>query len=178
MPLMVFNYGCCWEITFLHALFVVAESAILVYYAIILRRDEIVAEKLVEAVSRVEQNNDLTLRISEHGGNAIAIAFNEIMGKFSLKVQEVGEAWKQVNTIARQVGGIADSAESEINSQHAQTEQAATSITEMSQTFQSVANSTETAARLATSANRQAGGGDKLFHNATTAPGELQAAMS
>lgn len=38
MPLMVFNYGHGWDIVILHAFFVIAESGILVYFAILQRK--------------------------------------------------------------------------------------------------------------------------------------------
>jgi methyl-accepting chemotaxis protein len=178
MPVMVYSYGCSWDIAFLHAAFVVFESAILVYYSIILRRDEVIAESLVEAVSKVDMENDLTLRIPDHDGNGVASAFNAMMSKFSTLLQDVTAASRQVCTVANQVDVIAGSAETEINAQHAHTEQAAASITEMSQTLQGVAKSTLVAAEVASNADMQAKEGFQIFSNAAKTTLELQGTMS
>ncbi len=177
MQLMVYNYGCSWGITFIHAFFVVVESAVLIYYSIVLRRDEDVSEQLVGAVSNVERNNDLTVRIPDPDDNEVATAFNEMMIKFSTILREVAGVSRHVNQVAQEVGSVASNAESEIDSQHVQTEQAATSITEMSQTFQSVASNTQVAAELAGNAKSQADQGYKYFNDASKVTEDLQSAM-
>ena len=50
MPITVFNYGCGWGISFLHAFFVAFESLALVYFAIIMRKEH---EQSIAAMSEL-----------------------------------------------------------------------------------------------------------------------------
>ena len=177
MPLMVFNYGCSWGITFLHAAFVVFESAALIYYAIIMKRDEVIAQRLVEAVSLAHQNKDLSLRISGEQ-NAVAIAFNAMMDQFSLLTKDVADASHQIMHEAQLMGGNVHSAESEITMQHSQTEQVASAIEEMNQSIHEVASNTQRAADVAEQSNSQVEQGFKLFNQAENATQELKNTMS
>jgi methyl-accepting chemotaxis protein len=177
MPLMLFNYGCSWGIAILHAVFVVFESVALIYYSILMKRDERVAESLVDAVSKAHRDNDLRIRISDEGGNEVTLAFNALMLKFSGLTGDVANASQSIMQLAQQVGTTAQDAQSEISAQHSQTEMAATAINEMTQSIQEVASNTQIAAEVATTANKQAQEGYELFISAERETTELKNTM-
>ena len=177
MPIIVFNYGCSWGIAFLHAAFVVFESAILIYYAVIMRRDERAASLLVEAVSKVDKDNDLRVRIEGEDETAISLAFNAMLGKFSALTQDVAGASEQVMQLARQVDEIAHTAQHEIGQQHSETRQAAEAVEEMSHNVSDVANNTQAAAEVAANTNKLAKSGQALFASAERTTAELQQTM-
>ncbi|MET0066277.1 MAG: methyl-accepting chemotaxis protein [Candidatus Thiodiazotropha sp.] len=177
MPVMIFNYGCSWGIAFLHAAFVVFESAILIYYAVIMRRDERAAGELVEAVHKVDLENDLRVRIDSEDESAITLAFNAMMGKFSSLTQDVANASSQVMRLAQQVDSIANTTQQEIGHQHNETQQAASAVSDMTRSVDEVANNTRAAAEAAAHADRLAKSGYDLFTSAEAITEDLQKTM-
>ncbi|MET0088505.1 MAG: methyl-accepting chemotaxis protein [Candidatus Thiodiazotropha sp.] len=177
MPVMIFNYGCSWGIAFLHAAFVVFESAILIYYAVIMRRDERAVGELVKAVHKVDLENDLRVRINTGDESAITEAFNAMMGKFSSLAHDVAEASSQVTRLANQVEGIAHATQEEIGHQHHETQQAASAVTDMIRSVDEVAKNTLAAAEAAANADKLAKSGYALFDNAEKITADLQKTM-
>ena len=178
MPIMLFNYGCNWGITFLHAAFVVFEAAILVYYAIIMQRDEKVADSLVKAVSNVHLNNDLRMRIPGDDQNTVAQAFNAMMSQFSTLTRDVAGASQQIMDLTQQADSNARIAEDGVSSQHHQTELAATTITAMTKAIHEVASNTKSAAEVAQLSNQHAEEGYALFCSAEKSAEELQVTVA
>ncbi len=177
MPIMIFNYGCSWSIAFLHAAFVVFESAVLIYYAILMKRDERITEMLMGAVSAIDRDQDLTLQIPYRGEIAVISAFNEMIRKFATLTRDVAGAALRIKSVSHQIDDIARAAETEISAQHGQTEQAATAITEMAQTISHVAENTQLAADVAAQANEKALDGHERFNQAVRSTADLQQVM-
>ena len=177
MPLMVFNYGCSWDITFLHAAFVVFESAVLVYYSVLMKQEEEISNALVNAVATVDRDNDLTLQIPNDRGIPVIAAFNEMIRKFGTLTSDVANAAAQIQTVSDTLGEIAVSSEAEISAQHGQTEQAAAAISEMSQTIYHVAENTRSAADAAATTNDLAQEGHERFNRAVRSTADLQQIM-
>lgn len=176
MPLIIFNYDCNWGITFLHAAFVVFETAALVYYAVLMRRDENISFALANAVGRVDQNKDLTQRI-EQENSLVAMAFNSMMQQLAELTHNVSQASTEILEESNKVTLNIRSTEAEINSQHSQTEQIATAITQMAQSIQEVANNTRSAADTAEQSNTQVQQGFQLFNEAEQATSDLNNTM-
>lgn len=177
MPVMIFNYDCNWGITFLHAAFVVFEGAILIYYAIMMQREEQTSHAVIAAIAQVDTNNDLRLRIPNDTSDHVAAAFNAMMNKFSSLIQDVSNAAGEINSVSTMTTESANTTQQEIDSQHSQTEQAATAVTEMTQTIHEVAQNAQTAADAASNADRQADDGFRLVNNAITATKKLTDGM-
>ncbi|EPG76385.1 methyl-accepting chemotaxis protein signaling domain protein [Leptospira fainei serovar Hurstbridge str. BUT 6] len=57
MPLVIFNYGYGWDIVFTHAIFVVFETGILIYYAIRFKKEFIDQAENFLALSDLRKNN-------------------------------------------------------------------------------------------------------------------------
>ncbi|NEX22251.1 hypothetical protein G3480_18395 [Thiorhodococcus mannitoliphagus] len=177
MPIMLFNYGCSWDITFLHLAFVVLEAIALIAYAILMKRDEWIGAQLVDAVSSIDQNNDFSVQIPDPGGSAAISAFNDMIRQFGTLSTEVASAAMKIKSVSYQLDDIARSAEREISSQHRQTEQAATAITEMSRSITQVSESAQKAAAVAASANEKALDGHEHFNDAARSTTDLQQIM-
>jgi len=176
MPITIFNYDCNWGITFIHAGFVVFESAALIYYAILMQKDEQTALALAQAVAEVHNNKNLATRI-ENNDTLVATSFNAMMDQFSELTRKVENASEQIMLESDNMNANVSSAESEISAQHTQTEQIATAITEMVQSIQEVANNTRSAADTAEQSNTQVHEGFQLFTHAEQATEELQSTM-
>ncbi len=174
LPIMIFNYGCSWGITFLHAAFVVFESAILIYYSIILKKEEVTGLQLIAAVSQIESGNDLSVRIPEEEGiNTIAAAFNSMVSKFDHLVSELRNASVNLSTTATNLSTVSQDASSNVATQHDQTGQAATAMTEMSSTIQEVAQNASAAAVASCDADKEARSGAQIVANAVNITHEL-----
>lgn len=165
-PLMIFNYDCNWGITFIHAAFVVFESAILVFYSVIMQREEKTGYALIAAISHVDADNNLTIRIGGEDSNQVARAFNDMLNKFTDLIGSVSNAATEINSVSSMATESANTSQNEIDAQHSQTEQAATAVTEMSQTIQEVAQNAQFAADAATQADIRANEGYQLVRNA------------
>jgi methyl-accepting chemotaxis protein len=174
---MVFNYGCSWSIAFLHAAFVIFESVVLIYYAILMKRDERVAAMLVGAVSSIDRDNDLTRRIQNQPKSEAVDAFNHMIQKFAGLTRDVSNAATRISSVSREIDDIAQAAEGGISAQHAQTEQAATAITEMSHSIAQVAENTRSAADVAALTNEKALDGHERFNRAVRSTTDLQQVM-
>ncbi len=176
MPITIFNYDCNWGITFIHAGFVVFESAALIYYAILMQKDEQTALALAHAVAEVYNNKNLAARIDDNE-TLVATAFNAMMDQFSELTRKVENASEQIMHESNIMNENVSSAESEISAQHMQTEQIATAITEMVHSIQEVANNTRSAAETAEQSNSQVQQGFQLFNHAEKATEELRSTM-
>jgi len=65
MPIMVFNYGCSWDITFLHAFFVVVEAGVLIYLAERMRKEFATNAFVAASLQEVAQTNRYRLDLSD-----------------------------------------------------------------------------------------------------------------
>lgn len=177
MPIMIYNYGCSWSIALLHAAFVVFEAVVLVYYAILMKRDEQDAEMLVDAVSTIDKSNDLRIQIRGKRRTPVITAFNDMIRKLGIMTASVAKAAERLKSVSHQLDDLARQSESEISAQHSQTEQAAAAITQMAQTINHVAASTQSAASLAATANEKALDGHERFNRAVRSTTDLQEIM-
>ena len=179
LPVMLFNYDCNWGITFLHAAFVVFESAILIFFSIMMRKEELTGVQLTAAVTQIQKENDLSVRIPDDDGkNAVATAFNNMIGKFDQLITNLTTASDNLAHMASSLLNASQDAHSNISTQHGQTEQSATAMTEMSATIQEVAQNAQLAANAASDADNEAQSGAKVVNNAISMTNELITSMN
>lgn len=96
MPIMLFNYDCNWGITFLHALFVVVESAVLIYIALIMRKEQQVADDTMDAINRISSSSDFSQRITSHTNEPSVQAFNQLMASVNHAIQEISGVMQSI----------------------------------------------------------------------------------
>ncbi|MDX1347416.1 MAG: methyl-accepting chemotaxis protein [Thiomicrorhabdus chilensis] len=96
MPVMLFNYDCSWSITFLHALFVVIESAVLIYYALLMKKDEQVADASAEVINQVSLTGDFSVQVKQHPNEPNVQALNTLL-------KNVGNAVQEINLIMQSI---------------------------------------------------------------------------
>ena len=177
-PIMLFNYDCNWTITFTHAAFVVFESAILVYYSVIMQREEKTTNSLIACIAEIDKNNDLSQRIESDDADQVANGFNTMMDKFTDLINQINNAATEINSVSTMANESSNLAQDEINTQNAQTEQAATAVTEMTQTIQEVASNAQHAAGAASDADIKANEGYQLVRNAIDSTNSLNQGMT
>lgn len=96
MPIILFNYDCSWSILFLHALFVVFEAAVLIYYAIIMRKDEVVANNVVDTFNQVSQTSEFSARINQDKNHPSVIASNNLL-------ESIEDSLTQINSVMHDI---------------------------------------------------------------------------
>ena len=178
MPLMIFNYGCSWGIAFMHAAFVVFESAILVYYALLMKKEEVSGLQLIAAVTEVHRQNNLALRLPKDDNNQVACAFNNLMDKFDGLISQLGSASNDLEVTARELNVNNQETSENIAIQHDQIAEAATAMSEMTNTIHSVAQNSQQASASANEADDEAHRGAKLVNRAVAKTGELLSSMN
>jgi methyl-accepting chemotaxis protein len=60
---IVFNYGCGWNIAFMHAAFVVIEAAVLIYMVYMITKQYLGSMGMVEKVNDITENRDFTIEL-------------------------------------------------------------------------------------------------------------------
>lgn len=134
--------------------------------------------KLVETVSEIERDSDLTKRLdiqSKDELGVMASALNSMLDKFHTSMEAVAGNTSQVAAASEEMSNITTETNQAIQSQLTETGQVATAVTEMSSTVQEVANNTVTAAHAAHEANEAAAEGCKVVERTTTAIQKLAA---
>jgi len=126
MPITLFNYGCGWGITFLHAFFVVFESAALIYFALLMRAEReqsIAAAATVAQVSATgnygarvpdayknEANDALNAMLSQlHGATAQIAGVMQAIAKGDFSQRVSGQFLGDLATLQQGVNASADS---------------------------------------------------------------------
>ncbi|WP_339725521.1 methyl-accepting chemotaxis protein [uncultured Paraglaciecola sp.] len=120
---------------------------------------------LSSVMTDVEKNNNLTLRSTNQSNDEIgkmATAFNSMLEKFQLLIQQVNNSSIQLATASEEVSAVASDSSSNINRQRAETEQVATAMNEMSVTVQEVAANANSASDAAHKANEETSAGKNL----------------
>ncbi len=165
MPVMVFNYDCSWGIAFLHAAFVVFESAILIYYSIMMRKEEVTGLQLIAAVTEVHREHNLSIRLKAEDDNHVAAAFNNMIAKFEQIIKGLNSTSNNLAQTSLDLNANSQDTSDNISTQHDQIEQAVTAMSEMSKTIHAVAENSQQAATSANDADEEAVKGAKLVNN-------------
>lgn len=111
---------------------------------------------------------DLTQRLSEQGNDEIAIvaaAFNRFVNKIQKTLIQTSDSMNELNNNASTLSDIAHQNSECVNRQREETQQVATSITEMAATVKEIAQSAESAASAAREANNEAMQGKEAMTN-------------
>ncbi|SNB58872.1 methyl-accepting chemotaxis protein [Marinobacter sp. es.042] len=167
MPIMIFNYDCNWSITFLHAAFVVFESAILVFFAIQMGAEQRQSFQIIEIIRTFDADNDLTARLDGADKNVTASSFNNMLDRFVELIARLKELSGQLRSNADDMTSVSDTTTQITSEQQAQTDQAATATNEMSASIQEVASNAQLASDAASNASEAATRGGKAMANAS-----------
>lgn len=89
MPIVAFSNGCSWGITFLHAAFVVAESAVLIYFSLNMRKeqDSNIAAALV--INEVAESGEFVARVGSQFHSPTNNALNNLLAALQQGTDQV-----------------------------------------------------------------------------------------
>jgi methyl-accepting chemotaxis protein len=117
---------------------------------------------LSETISEVERDSDLTrsidIKSNDELGDA-ARAFNTMLAKFRVSMQQVSSSTCQLATAAEETSVVTTQTTNAVQRQLEETGQVATAMNEMSATVQEVANNTVNAADVAKTADEESAKG-------------------
>ncbi len=156
VPLQAFAYDCSWGLTLVHAAFVVFESAVLVYFSLIMRREEKTAADLIGAIQRVQQNCDLSVRIDAAGDDDVAAAFNALLENFDRLTQDIAEASAAIGRATTELNQSAADSRHALELQNEKTLAVVESMNGMSESTQQLGNHIGEVTSTANDANQQA----------------------
>ncbi|MCF6283164.1 MAG: methyl-accepting chemotaxis protein [Candidatus Polarisedimenticolaceae bacterium] len=124
---------------------------------------------LSKTISEVEHDSDLTRTINidskDELGDA-ARAFNKMLAKFRVSMQQVSDSTSQLATAAEETSVVTSQTTEAVQQQLNETAQVATAMNEMSATVQEVASSTVNAADVSKLANDEANKGLHMVESA------------
>ena len=174
-PIYVFNYGTGFNIVLLHAAFVVFESALLIYMAVMSYREGVQSEEIHEIGSHLVLRDgriDLTY-FKENAQSEFAIGFNEFITALNDSVSHVQEASGVVSNGVQEIAAGNINLSQRTEEQAASIEETAASMEEMTASVRQNSGSAKKAADLASKAYEEAGRGGKIATSAVTAMSSL-----
>jgi methyl-accepting chemotaxis protein len=140
---------------FLHAAFVVMESVVLVFLAWRMGLQRKVNFALVEQISQMANQRDLTHSIQTHQDDTTVKSFNQLVTNFLHLVTMMKSSVAKLRKSADQLGHQAEHTTRNLGMQMTQVEQAAQATQEMKSTIDSVAINANQAAAAASEASEQ-----------------------
>ncbi|WP_228739365.1 methyl-accepting chemotaxis protein [Marinobacter arenosus] len=156
MPVMLFNHEATYGMAFLHAVFVVFEAAILVFFALRMAMERNQALQIIGVVRDFGAHQDLSGRLDGTGDVLTARYFNDMMDQFAGLIAQVRELSGRLRESADELTGVSDHTSRIVEEQHRQTDQAATATNQMTATTHEVAQSAQAASESASRASEAA----------------------
>ncbi|WP_165856205.1 methyl-accepting chemotaxis protein [Marinobacter sp. JSM 1782161] len=149
----VFEANTGLEIVLLHAAYVVFESVILVVMAIKLRREAVETEEVYATVGSLLQGGDrIDLRGTERPpGSRVGHALQAVMSETRTVLRETQDVTGQLDATSSEMERLAEGLASNFRTEEADTEQAASAVSEATAAVQQVAESARDAAEAADS---------------------------
>ncbi|KKN36394.1 hypothetical protein LCGC14_0773930, partial [marine sediment metagenome] len=136
MPYIAYAQTCDWPTFFLHALFVVIESAVLIFYCLRMQRQFVLANHLIANIQNAATNKDVTGDVSlipaKNQTDKLFVAslkrFYEMIRDNMLSFQKSSS---ELSEISLKSSEISSQNESDLNSQNESIQSIVTAINEM-----------------------------------------------
>lgn len=178
VAIQAFAYDCSWSLTIIHAAFVVFESAILIYFSIMMRREQKSAARLITAIQDVQKNHDLSVRMDDQGGDHIAGEFNRLMENFDSLTNDIVGVSESINTTAHQLDRSTNESQQALSQQYEKTGAVVDAMNDMSSATTTLAKHIEGVANAASSANTQANTASSEVNSVVDLARKLETSMS
>ena len=105
--IVVFNYGCGWDIAFLHAAFVIVEAVVLIYMVYMITKQYLQSMEVIVSVSEITKSNDLSVHIKNDTAQGSALfAF---VGSLRSIINAAKNSSNEANTITKKVQNLTSS---------------------------------------------------------------------
>jgi methyl-accepting chemotaxis protein len=167
MPIMIFDHGGSWGITWLHAAFVIFEAAVLILIAAQQGRAQRAASGIIAAIHEFEQKKNLSVQVETAQDDEAVQSFNQMISGFARLIAQLKEVIAAIKGSATSLAAASEETYQLVKSQKDQSTQSATATHEMSATAHQIAQTAVEAARAAEEATREAGQGRDSLKAAT-----------
>jgi len=172
VPYTPFGQNCDWPTVFLHATFVVMESAILIFFSIRLKSQFVLANHIIASVTISATQKDLTINFQNiKTKSQDDKLFIESIDKFFTMVRDTIEKFQEtsasLSTISTQSSVLATENQHQLSNQSNYISSIVTSVTEMSSTVSEIADSTLRTAQASRSAKTLSEKSNVQVHNTT-----------
>jgi len=114
--IMVYNYGCGWDIAFLHAAFVIVEAAVLIYMVYMITKQYLNSMQITNNVSEITQSNDLRIEIEKE--SVQGSAFSAFIESLRSIINTAKNSSKETRTITNRVQNITTQLNTNASKQH------------------------------------------------------------
>ena len=159
IPYVVYGQSCDWPTFFTHAFFVVAESAILIFFSVRLNSQFVLANQIRAVVQYAATEKDLAIHLDNSPRQSQDDAlFIDSLNQFFAMIRET---ITQFQTSSAQLAGISDktanlssSSQNQLNQQSDKINSVVTAVTQMSSTIAEIAQNTSRAADVSGEAKR------------------------
>ena len=145
-PVWVFdNDRLGWNIVFIHAVYVVAETAALIWLAHFSREEARVSEEVIRVAEQVHLENgalDLSVRCNE-AGSAVLNRFNSMMNRFQLMVKETQQTLTELVDVVQHSSDSSRKLEQLFRSKVGLSEQIAVAMDQLTQSVVSISENAQ-----------------------------------
>ncbi|MBF0264741.1 MAG: methyl-accepting chemotaxis protein [Gammaproteobacteria bacterium] len=167
-PIMLFNYGCSWSIAFLHAIFVVIEAAVLIYYSIRMQKEKEISYLIIDAVEQVAELKNLKSKILQHENEPVVISFNKMMSELSELIGSIKGVADKLNSSGETLNVLSRETNNLVSQQNIQTQEAANATDEMINSVKTVSQNATDAASSAEQVQGQIVNGNNVVKEAVS----------
>ncbi len=178
MPLQAFAYDCSWTLTLVHAAFVVFESSFLIYFSLIMRREEKTASDLILAVRQVQQHHDLSTRIESSDSSGVAAEFNGLLENFEMLTRDIADASDAIDQTTAQLDRSASESQQALEQQNEMTTAVVDAMTSMSASTVQLTNHIEEVSSATEKANQRANSASSDVSSVVELAADLESSMA
>ncbi len=114
--IIIFNYGCGWDIAFLHAAFVVLEAAVLIYIVYMITNQYLNSLATINDVNKITSENDLTIDIDK--STVQGSSFSNFINLLRNVINTAKSSASQTTSITEKIKNITDILNSSSNEQN------------------------------------------------------------
>ncbi|MCV6610844.1 MAG: methyl-accepting chemotaxis protein [Amphritea sp.] len=151
IPYMVYGQTCDWPTFFTHAFFVIAESAILIFFSLRLNSQFVLANQIRSMVQHAAADRDLTIQLAhmKRQSKDDEIFINSLNQFFAMIRETIGQFQQssaQLASISDKTASLSNTSQSQLNQQSDKINSVVAAVTQMSSTIGEIAQNTSRAA--------------------------------
>jgi len=114
--IIVFNYGCGWDIAFLHAAFVIVEAAVLIYMVYMITKQYLESMQVIQTLNEITVTKNLAFEMKSD--SVQCSAFSQFMSSLRNIINTAKASSRDTATITQNVKELTNSMSSNSTKQH------------------------------------------------------------
>jgi len=176
MPIMIYAVECSWTVTFIHAAFVVFETAGICYISYIMKSESEADRSIQQAVENISQHKDLTMRAS--GNSKTVPIFNEMANDFSELINFLKTSSQNLLHSSQQMSDSSSETNSSLEAQTEHSQQVSNACQEMANSAEQVASHAVDAATAANDIGSDVKKGNQLVQQTVESISQLNQGLT